>query len=1124
MLKVEAKEMPVDLSMWVLSCFDPIRSELAIPGRGSIPVNAESYSRVFGIRNEGTPVRYEMETEAIDFFIREYGIEGGEAPDWADWCTIIKNMEGAADEKFLRAYFAAVISCFVSPSTKSSISPRCYTSLVDLNQFRRTNYAQFAIDQIITEVKKMGVKKKSVCCCLHHLVILYLDSVEVDEDVQSEENCPIRAAAWNDRLIQAVMRKDRKSDGQFGKLKLKEGVGATIRDSLFVGMTRTEEFVSSKLPRRFSNEKKRKIAIMLGELCTDISNRLGIFVEAFGSLDSNASSSNVQDRSRKKRKVDVVDGKADGVNGDEDEDDDEDYNESSESEDTAESEDDDEDDDEDDRGINNGPDVDDLQGEPEGQDLNKMQPRRSARLTPKKHLEGPASNLRERSTDSEITPDAVTNQPDGLSANGSIQSARRNEMANTLDYSPFSELKKSAAARTRSEIDLPEADPPELSRANGKRYAQGVFMDPLTPASGSVLNQFGRDAAIKNLTAECFNLQNLQIRDDQRQRGVAKKKMVAHRGRPNQTEVEATTAVPNCSSNEQNPAAVVTVPSATTVTAPAPRQLKMPTTSAAEGATSDARGAAQGPLASSTTGHVQRQDHVAPPRAVPPSKAQPAAVSNVLAQVKKVPTPPGFPAIKSVTAPPAINTSRVANTLPLHTNLPTQKVTGPTRETCPPPVPKFVPLNDITPMQNATSESRPPPSARMDLSEETRLKWARAQEACDAPTFNIGFESPEKQHANEDAELLPSKVITRVNLNSERIVDDDPWDDATWIEACKVVEEAERVKGMKNHNENIEPEAMQPDGGFQTPVRAENTTAINSSASGSTTAADRPQLKERRIIRQARYMRSPYTVNDDKSLYVCSTEVKELYNRVIAHGRRTGRGQDVDKTPIIVSYEKFFISLRELANSMMPCGSLKNTVMELGIESIMIRKEKKIKKLVMPLRVASLLGDLEFNQKELKKHFSKGTAHLDRKDSVMLPVLENLVPEGREVVNHYWLLVINIRDKRFEVLDSLRSLADKKFDENVKGMVACIKTLWEQNYASSPVRVQTFETVDIKPPRQGTNTECGICTLFNAEHWNGRTLPGYGPANIPNIRKLLTHSWVTSVKNSVKWKDALNKK
>jgi hypothetical protein len=38
--------------------------------------------------------------------------------------------------------------------------------------------------------------------------------------VPSEEECPIRAAAWDDKLIQAVMRKDAKGNGVFGKLKV----------------------------------------------------------------------------------------------------------------------------------------------------------------------------------------------------------------------------------------------------------------------------------------------------------------------------------------------------------------------------------------------------------------------------------------------------------------------------------------------------------------------------------------------------------------------------------------------------------------------------------------------------------------------------------------------------------------------------------------------------------------------------------------------------------------------------------------------------------------------------------------------------------------------------------------
>jgi hypothetical protein len=50
--------------------------------------------------------------------------------------------------------------------------------------------------------------------------IVYLDSLDHGEAVPSADECPIRAAAWSDKLIHAVMRKDSKGNGQFGKLRV----------------------------------------------------------------------------------------------------------------------------------------------------------------------------------------------------------------------------------------------------------------------------------------------------------------------------------------------------------------------------------------------------------------------------------------------------------------------------------------------------------------------------------------------------------------------------------------------------------------------------------------------------------------------------------------------------------------------------------------------------------------------------------------------------------------------------------------------------------------------------------------------------------------------------------------
>jgi hypothetical protein len=87
----------------------------------------------------------------------------------------------------------------------------------------------------------------------------------------------------------------------------------------------------------------------------------------------------------------------------------------------------------------------------------------------------------------------------------------------------------------------------------------------------------------------------------------------------------------------------------------------------------------------------------------------------------------------------------------------------------------------------------------------------------------------------------------------------------------------------------------------------------------------------------------------------------------------------------------------------------------------------------------------------------------------MLPVIENLALDADEPVNHYWLFVINIRDRRFEVLDSIRSLSDRKLAQNVEDILSAIHTLWDQYYANSPVKISRFEgPEDIKPPKQGT--------------------------------------------------------
>lgn len=82
--------------------------------------------------------------------------------------------------------------------------------------------------------------------------------------------------------------------------------------------------------------------------------------------------------------------------------------------------------------------------------------------------------------------------------------------------------------------------------------------------------------------------------------------------------------------------------------------------------------------------------------------------------------------------------------------------------------------------------------------------------------------------------------------------------------------------------------------------------------------------------------------------------------------------------------------------------------------------------------------------------------------------MENLVPQAKDPVNHYWLLCINTRERRFELLDSMRSKADKNLDLSAKKIITVLISLWEDMYPQYPIQLDRFGYLDIEPPKQTT--------------------------------------------------------
>lgn len=82
----------------------------------------------------------------------------------------------------------------------------------------------------------------------------------------------------------------------------------------------------------------------------------------------------------------------------------------------------------------------------------------------------------------------------------------------------------------------------------------------------------------------------------------------------------------------------------------------------------------------------------------------------------------------------------------------------------------------------------------------------------------------------------------------------------------------------------------------------------------------------------------------------------------------------------------------------------------------------------------------------------------------MIPVLEFADPNDSNGGKHYWLFNINIRDQRFEVLDSSRKLDDPDLMNCASTIAGAVRMLWKQHYPKH--NISHYEVIDIDVPKQ----------------------------------------------------------
>ncbi|XBI26245.1 hypothetical protein VPH35_051008 [Triticum aestivum] len=301
-----------------------------------------------------------------------------------------------------------------------------------------------------------------------------------------------------------------------------------------------------------------------------------------------------------------------------------------------------------------------------------------------------------------------------------------------------------------------------------------------------------------------------------------------------------------------------------------------------------------------------------------------------------------------------------------------------------------------------------------------RSKSYHGDGVCDAPSFDLGIDG----HASAPAPAAETAEASVIRI------DECELDPAAVNEGCAA---ADAGKAIAQELDVGSPENC------HTPTCAEPDAGTRSS-SGPPIAR-----RQRRVIRPAASQRSPFIDYNNKKTFSSNEAVDKLYAALLYWVRHHEGANDEATSPEIIRYGAFYISLKELVDSMKPVQWLSKIVIDTGILHIMDNLPEGSKKVVMPLRFSMNLQQGIHNVNEINKKFDYKN-RVDKKELVILPVLECDDVTDMEGGRHYWVFNVNLRDGRFEVLDSNRTLDNIELMTTASTIAGAVRRLWRKHY------------------------------------------------------------------------------
>ncbi|XBH57098.1 hypothetical protein VPH35_078770 [Triticum aestivum] len=256
-------------------------------------------------------------------------------------------------------------------------------------------------------------------------------------------------------------------------------------------------------------------------------------------------------------------------------------------------------------------------------------------------------------------------------------------------------------------------------------------------------------------------------------------------------------------------------------------------------------------------------------------------------------------------------------------------------------------------------------------------------------------------------------------------------------------------------------------------------------------------------VRQRRVVHAP-PADDYEPEVKAIKDQNQLYEIVKRFGNARSNGNHMElKATKIIQCDATYVDLGDLAESVRPLGKMSKNVVACGIDFINRHMDMSPDKTIIQYTVTCKIWDGDFHHKILRKHFA---AHGDLK--LTMKKCELAPHDPHDKCGHHYAICLDLKNQRFEVLDSMRSEADADLTTHAEYFINNLKETWNRHYENSKVQIRNFPIEYVATTKQGNRHDCGFHTLEYLAKWEGRRVPVVTAAMVVELRKIYTWNWL----------------